>query len=46
MRIPRTYYEEQLYNSDIDTKMKDMFFKDSPAFGRDYVEPPQRKSNI
>jgi hypothetical protein len=36
--IPRTYYEEQLYNSDLNLKMKDMFNKDQPWYGRDTLE--------
>ncbi len=36
--IPRTYYEEQLYNSDLNLKMKDMFNKDHPWYGRDTLE--------
>ena len=40
--IPRTYYEEQLYHSDLDLKMKDMFQKDAPYFERETVDVPSQ----
>jgi hypothetical protein len=36
--IPRTYYEEQLYNNNLDLKVKDMFTKDAPWLGTDTVD--------
>jgi len=47
--IPRTYYEEQLSNSDLSMKVASMFNKESPWYDRTIGaidDLPQRKNDL
>lgn len=41
--LPRTYYEEQINDTDIASKFKTMFDKESPWFDRNVTLPPPSK---
>jgi hypothetical protein len=41
--LPRTYYEEQIANTDVASKFKTMFDKESPWFERNVTIPPPPK---
>jgi hypothetical protein len=44
--LPRTFYEEQIADTDVSSKFKVMFDKESPWFERNVtIPPPPKKEN-
>lgn len=44
--LPRTFYEEQIADTDVSSKFKVMFQRESPWFDRNVtIPPPSKKQN-
>jgi hypothetical protein len=43
--LPRTFYEEQIADTDVSSKFKVMFDKESPWFERNVTLPPPSKKD-